>query len=132
MSEEGLFVTGGVVSSHGSSIARQCADTVRSQVEMSLGQTKKLVRGQRRWRHAMELPSHGRDVRKLWVFVAAHVEDRQSGKPCPLAVKAWEQVPRKVRMEYGERTAAGRLPESVPDRVPERLALVGPVAWSSR
>jgi hypothetical protein len=98
----------------------------------SLGQTKKVGQGQRRWRHEMELPRSGKDVRKLWVFVAAHVEDSRQGKPCPLAVKAWKQVPRDMRTEYKERTAAGLLPTSLPERMPERTYSISPVAWSSK
>jgi hypothetical protein len=101
-------------------------------VDESLEQTKKVARGQRRWRHEMELPSHGRDVRKLWVFVAAHVEVRKGGKPCPLAMKVWKQVPRHVRTEYKDRMARGLLPGSLPERVPETLSAAKPVAWNSK
>jgi hypothetical protein len=80
----------------------------------------------------MELPNNGMDVSKLWVFVAAHVEDDKAGKPCPLAMKAWRQVPAYMRTDYKSRTAAGLLPSSLPERGPERLGSVGKVGWSSK
>ena len=66
------------------------------------------------WRHAMELPCHGRDWEKLWNFVAAHVEDDSRKKLCPLAVKAWEMVHKSDKVAYRERTKEGMFPSVMP------------------
>jgi hypothetical protein len=70
----------------------------------------------KRWRHVMELPlpCHGRDWQKLWLFVAAHVEDESRKKPCPLAVKAWQLVCKREKVAYSERSDKAVLPLVMP------------------
>jgi hypothetical protein len=87
---------------------------------------------QRRWRHNMEFPGHAKQVRALWAFVAAHVEDGQGGKPCPLAMKAWREIPGYARMEYKNRTAAELLPITLPVKIPESLSSGSQVKWNSQ
>jgi len=86
----------------------------------------------RRWRHDVRLPSYTQQASALWVFVAAHVEDSQGGKPCPLAVKAWREIPGYARTEYKKRTAAGLLPLKLPVQIPEGLTSGCKVKWNSK
>ena len=116
----------------------ECADTTQDEVEgpgmreERPSRTKKVGQGQKRWRHEMEVPGHGKSAgNALWEFVAGHVEDRQGGKPCPLAVKAWREIPGYLRVECKKRTAAGLLPERIAARRPRRLSSVS-VEWNSK
>ena len=73
-----------------------------------------------RWRHVMEIPENGNDAEKLWIFVAAHVEDKWRKKPCFLAQKAWKLLTSKAMAGYTPRV--GGETEGIPVAMPGRLA----------
>jgi len=83
----------------------------------------------RRWRHDMELPLNGSELVKLWQFVAAHVEGKMRSKACPLALKAWKQMPRHVRAERKDRTVQEPLPLKMPEVRADTFYDVGRVDW---
>jgi hypothetical protein len=80
----------------------------------SLKKSKMRKKRLRKWRHVMEVPSHGGDWQKLWNFVAAHVEDDSRKKACPLAVKAWQLVSQFDKVPYRERTDHETFPSVMP------------------
>jgi len=97
----------------------------------SLEKTKTLPRKrQTRWRHEMELPSNGSELVTLWRFVAAHVEDKTRSKACPLALKAWKQMPRHVRVARKDRTVQEPLPLKMPEVRADTFYDVGRVDWT--
>lgn len=84
----------------------------------------------RRWRYSMELPLNGSELVKLWQFVAAHLEGPRRSKACPLALKAWKQMPRHVRAVRKDRTGLEALPSKMPEVRVDTFYDVGRVDWT--
>lgn len=95
-----------------------------------------------KWKHQMETPFGGIDMEKLWIFVAAHVEDKRRQQACPFAEKVWHLLTTKVMQGYarsrGKGCHSGKGSSRLPEAMPGNLASwtqprpKGGVRWSEK